>query len=513
MHSLDGRKRGIPVNAIQYRHKPVYTDALMRDKQKYLDENVQKLSIPELMKFLTQVNIVRSTVLGSTGIDRLNPLTVSKSILIPRQELYFFILYNWIKHIFIPSLGGQVSVNLFVFGIGRIFSSYNRTGVQHCTDADLNFVVSNSVSQEDCQKLREKVNGLVRVMAETFNIIVEVNHDFTVRSVKDVSDKIRSDNPKDCLEAILFYKCNEPGMFVLHDNSGLRESVFSRTRDFPDSLFFTNFIGVNISKPTLTRLRSEQVMLPLLPDNGNMKVSVSSVVGSKSFKRNARRLALIHPDLYPGEWFFSIKYTVNRVYDFVSALLFRGYSLPAIGFSGEDDFDYKFLCNAHALMLYLQELTHIKLNSYNDAFRDYSYMSSHRFEHFIKVSGDSFFKDFDEMVIKGGLLREGQRKQYVHLKTCIAQNKRDRVLDSTDTIIRSLAEKNKLRYDVEHHDKMRKKVCVPYTWSDLGYFVFDSITERIVSILEIKIVPMLESLGMPEREIALYRKMLNINGS
>ena len=79
--------------------------------------------------------------------------------------------------------------------------------------------------------------------------------------------------------------------------------------------------------------------------------------------RQHRRLVLFPKSLRisPPDWYFSMKYFVNRVYDYVCAMQNAGYSLEEIGFDRVSpelgvDPDYRFLRNAHRTMLYFQEL-------------------------------------------------------------------------------------------------------------------------------------------------------------
>ena len=48
----------------------------------------------------------------------------------------------------LPALSqAQVAKELFIFGLGRLFSRYNDMGVQHCTDVDLNIVAGDALAQ------------------------------------------------------------------------------------------------------------------------------------------------------------------------------------------------------------------------------------------------------------------------------------------------------------------------------------------------------------------------------
>jgi hypothetical protein len=494
-------------SSVQY--KPLYANKTLSDHQAFLDGNAGVLDRAAIIQFICAVFTTRSSALRSVNIDRLDPKAVSEHILIPRQKLYTFILYNWIRFIFIPAVGEDIAGKILIFGIGRIFSSYNDTGIQHCTDADIDFVADNSLSKDNLVLLKTYVSIFKREIAENFNILVEVNPVFTVLTVAEIERMIQSNDPSISQSAVNFYKCNESGMFVLHENKRIRESVFSTARKYPNSLFFTYFIGINISKPNVLRIYSGDSELPLISVKQSYKQSTSSVIGSKKFKITARRLSTLHEDIFPGEWYFSTKFSVNRIYDYISAMNRVGYSLNEIGFTGVDDADYRFICAAHSFMLYLQEVTYHKLDSFNDEMNDYTYMSSDRFEKFVKISGDAFFRDFDEYIIKGGLLKERQRKQYIRLRNCILQNNRDRVIDGNTEFVSRLAQEHKLHHDVDHMDNTRVKICIQYTWADIGYFVFDSISDRVIAIIRDKFIPPLTSFGITDTEITAYRRMFS----
>jgi hypothetical protein len=204
-----------------------------------------------------------------------------------------------------------------------------------------------------------------------------------------------------------------------------------------------------------------------------------------------------------------MKYFVNRVYDYVSSLRCQGYSLTDIGFDNDSDPDYLFICNAHALALYSQELIHDKLDTFN-VLSDASYMSSSRFIRFVQVAGKRFLENFEEMVIKGKILYQSEQKQYFHLKECVIQNNRERIIKRPRVGLPLFLERH--GYDKNFHkvdeDSNDMIVCIPYTWADVGYFVYNSIANRMISVTGVKLVKALKKLGLPQKEIDLYQRML-----
>ncbi|HCM28936.1 MAG: hypothetical protein A2Z99_18860 [Treponema sp. GWB1_62_6] len=482
---------------------PRYRNPSFHVYQKRLD--TVQITRKQYESFLTAFFHDQDKALATFDFIRINPQSITKAILIPRQDLYFFTIYNWIKHIFVPSLEPRIAENLLIFGLGRIFSSYNDTGVQYCTDADLNFVVSDSLTDGDMKSLKDKVDKLREMILEAFNLLIEVNSDFTVQSVRAIHGKMESDDEKLRTATALFYKGNDSSLFVLHDNAELRELVFSRTRSLPDCHLFTLFLGDNVSKSTFTRLRADVTGLSIFSDRTRTIETVRNVIGSKSFSLKCRRLWAIHSELHPGEWYFSMKYMVNRVRDYVSALLWEGYSLAEIGFTGATDPNFLFITKAHTGMLYLQELIYRKLDSFDHA-TDYTYISSSRFNMFTQIMGEKFYRDFRD--IAWGLLLRSQQKKYDMLEERIRANDRGRIISGTHGHIRNVLRMYDGPHELVFQDTYNMKVCLPYTAADLGYFALNTITDRMISILDTIILPSQAKLGMSEQQIEWYREQL-----
>ena len=104
-------------------------------------------------EFITAVFVERNRKIRNLDFKALNPATIAEDYLLPRKDLYNFALCNWVWHIFLPSLKPKLVENMLLFGLGRIFSSYNDTGVQHSTDADLNIVVRNALTAPERRRI------------------------------------------------------------------------------------------------------------------------------------------------------------------------------------------------------------------------------------------------------------------------------------------------------------------------------------------------------------------------
>lgn len=471
--------------------EPRYNNDFFQNCQRQLDEAVVRgISKERLEDFFVKFHREQSKIINPLDVRNVSMGTLERNILRPRQDLYFFILHNWIRHIFIPGLEARLAKNLLVFGIGRIFSAYNDIGVQYCTDADLNFVLADSIPNSDIKDLNASVKRMKQIVWDLFNIIIEVDSSFTVLKVSDIKKRLAHDDLRSRLAATLFYKGNAKSLFVIFDNPDLRSEVFGQVDLLPDALLFDNFIGDNPVKTTFSRLRDDIVQLTVISDDTRQKESVETLIGARTFLHRCRHLSVIHPELYPPNWCFSMKYTVNRIYDYVSAMLHSGHSLTELGFSGPRDCDWNFLCQAHKLMLYLQELIHIRLDSFNNLC-DYSYITAERFTDFMDTTKGSFRKDFDGIVLSPNFLLESQRKRYLDLQQAV-KRKQELRISLTEDQVKLLSELFGFRFHHLDRGSGDVPVSVPYSWGGLGFFVFSAVEGRLSSIVDTKLVPALE---------------------
>jgi len=464
----------------------------------------------QIERFILDVFVERNKSIRNEDFKCLNPETVADDFLRPRRDLYRFAIVNWMRYIFIPSLKSRVADAVFVFGLGRLFSAYNDMGVQDCTDADINVVVQDSMSAPDRSYLEAKLKELQRELCENFAIMLDFHPAYTILRAKDVRDRMTSRDEDVRNSALRFYKSNEKSITIIKDHETLREAVFSPVRDEPDSRLFENFLGLR-DGVSYAKLRSGAETLPVLLDGGS-RVMVRCLIGSKPFELYCRRIFPRDKFISPPEWVFSMKYFVNRVYDYVSAMLGIGRSLEEIGLGssrcGSIDPDYAYLRNAHKLMLYLQELITLAIGSYNNAMCDYTYISRARFMRFMDIHPEKFRRDFDEMVVGSGLISAGARTRYDILKKKITSKSRDRFIELS-VKERSLLPKEFVCETV-YRDRQKCRLCVPYSWGDLGYLVFSSIASRIALIVDERLIPKLPSLGMSEKDFRRHIVALDI---
>jgi hypothetical protein len=460
----------------------------------------------ELERLIVAVFTERNRTIRNTDFQRLDPRRVSEDYLKPRAELYRFVVTRWMRMIFLPSLKPRVAKELFVFGLGRLFSSYNDMGVQHCTDVDLNIVAGDGLGKADLDCLASGLESLKRRLYETFGIVLEVDPAYTILKSKEVAARLVHGDEELRAANLRFYKSNEKTITVIQDEPEIREGLFSLVRAEPDASIFENFLGFKGKKPSYAKLRLLTEPLPIVAEGGE-SVLAGSVIGSRPFEAYCRRVLPPGPFLSPPDWVFSMKYFVNRVYDYVGAMLCQGHGLEAIGFDESApelgmDPDYRFLRNAHKLMLYLQELITIVIGSFGGARCDFSYISRSRFLRFMEINGDKFRRDFEGMVLGGDLLLMSERKDFLALERKIAAKSQDRYLELRNGELSRLPPS--FAYEIVHRDDHCARIRVPYSWSDLGFYAFTRIAARIGRIVDTRLVPRLPSFGMGKEAYRAY---------
>jgi hypothetical protein len=479
----------------------------------------------ELERFIVEVFVERNRSIRNTDFQRLDPRTVVDDYLKPRAELYRFVVVSWIRLIYLPSLKPRVVEELLVFGLGRLFSTYNDMGVQHCTDVDLNLVAGDRMSKADMASLAGSLDGLKRRLHELFGIVLEIDPAYTILKGREIAARLAHADGEIREANARFYKSNERSISVLKDQPRIREDLFSLISAEPDCRIFENFLGMKGSKPSYAKLRAGSERLSLIAEGGEL-VLAATIIGSKPFDSYCRRALPQGRFLSPPDWVFSMKYFVNRVYDYVGAMRCLGHSLEDIGFDapsllGEErsspregrgpspgiDPDYRYLRNAHKLMLYLQELITMAIGSYGGARCDYGYISRSRFLRLMEIRGDKIRRDFEGMVLGGELLLNSEKKDFLFLEKKIASKSRDRFLEIKASEAALLPPG--FAYENVHRDGHCSRICVPYSWADLGYYVFSRIAARIGRIVDARLVPRLPSFGMALEDYRLYAESLN----
>lgn len=487
------------------------TKAVIAAAERRLEElEASGADAERLKRLIVDVFIACNRSIRNADFRRLDPATVVEAYLVPRRELYCFVVIQWVRRLFLPALKPALAEGMLLFGLGRLFSAYNDMGVQHCTDVDLNVIVKDSTSAEDLALLRGRLAELRSELAERFGVKLEIDQSFTVLRAKEVAARLSHEDEAIREANRRFYKSNAGSLRVIVDHEGIRRKVFSLVEGEPDSRLFENFLGLECGKQSYSKLRYGLESLHIVAEGG-VPASAAAVIGSRPFDDWCRRLFPRKDFLSPPDWVFSMKYFVNRVYDYVGAMRNLGRSLEEIGLDRIEpklgmDPDYRYLRNAHKLMLYLQELITLTMASFG-AELDSSYISRARFLRFMELGGDKFKRDFDEMVLKGGLLSQSAAERYKILRHKVASKARDRFLAGKAAELALFPPD--FRYEVVHLDSHDYKISVPYSWGDLGYFAFSAIAERIASIVETRLVPRLRSFGSPTESLERLDKIMN----
>ena len=99
-------------------------------------------------KFINDVFLAKNRAIRDLDFRTLDPKSIEDDYLRPRKDLSSFVLRNWVNGVFLPSLKPDLTGELFLFGLGRMFSAYNDVGVQSCSDADLTFVLTDAVDRK-----------------------------------------------------------------------------------------------------------------------------------------------------------------------------------------------------------------------------------------------------------------------------------------------------------------------------------------------------------------------------
>lgn len=481
----------------------------------------------ELGKAIERIFVKQHRLIRDLDYKQLDPKAIEDNYLLPRKDLNRFVVENWVQRIFIAGLPKKTQEGLFMFGLGRLFSTYNDLGAQHSTDVDLNLVVDDTLSQRSLDALASSLKRLQHEFHGRFGIILELHPRYMIQRQSQVLCNLNEGSEKERIASVLFYRTNERSMRILKDNPVIRESIFSRVRQLPDACLFEHFMGFGAGKASYAKLRSNSEPLVIGLDGSCDSLAVHTVVGSRSFGYWLRRHFPQGLFVSPPEWHFSMKYFVNRVYDYLCAMRNAGYSLESLGFksslvpapgssgrrgrasgsSGMDP-DYLYIRNAHKLMLFLQELVQSGIGAYGIEV-DCSWMSGVRFTKLVEQCGNDFLSDFETLIIDGGLLRPSEAERYRFLQSKIKARAKDRYLEGPIERLKNLPEG--LRYEVLNNEGSRYKICIPYTWSDLAFFAFNAIGVHIAQIVESKILPTLPRMGMPKSELDRYRRAFSEN--
>ncbi|MDR1452408.1 MAG: hypothetical protein LBJ25_00325 [Candidatus Margulisbacteria bacterium] len=290
-----------------------------------------------------------------------------------------FVIKTYVEDIMLPELFAKhegLEDSMFMFGFGRLLSEYNKLGASTSSDMDSNVIVgsvadfdiSNAVvCDEKYVDAMTKAIELAQKELAQCDIELENNPEFTVRSFEDFEDAIMLNGRESPAEArqkqlntqfylsiqneyYTFYaptKTNEHGETI----EGTFLSRIETARDLSDQdpvrAIFDETLNVS-GKYSIEIIHGKTIMsnrgLPIDKDINGNDIRVSEVIGSGKERQD--------------NWYFSMKYTVNRFYDFLPKV--NSYndkhpkdkiSLADIGLTYEDEL---FIKNMNHLMQALQ---------------------------------------------------------------------------------------------------------------------------------------------------------------
>ncbi len=371
-------------------------------EQKYFDGIDQKNSKKQ-KEYLTEIFTQNSLKIDRMPIipDRLNQKK-SKPYhprLFSRQMLNKYIIKNYIT-IFLNSLPERIKNKMFMFGFGRTLSNYNDIGVHICSDFDFNIIVRN-LTNKDLLLLQKRLSVLKKEMWREYKIEVEINPAFTLLTFDQLTKNTdislaKKGNEYKVLQNLMFYKLIEKSYIIFNDDKKIREYLFSKTKPLPDIVIIDQLIGINGKHYTYGKLKRGDGLGIKFQDNIR---KVENVIGSTEFILKLKRgnELLLEPD----EWYFSMKYLVNRTYDCVSILSYIGYTLEQIGIT---EADMKYLRKVHIMMLTFQEIKYVRLDSLRFGAThekcDFTYIKNTTFTESMKTASTNFLKYFMEIMIK-----------------------------------------------------------------------------------------------------------------
>ncbi len=497
---------GLPHNA------PDYRDNYYHELEHELDARTGGgASAAELASLIEKTFVKRNRTIRDISFKRLDPASIEDDYLHPRKDLNRFTVENWIRRVFLAGLRLDIAESMLVFGLGRLFSTYNDLGAQHATDVDLNFIVEDRLPAHDMEAISLGLSELRGELNRRFGIVLEIHPDYTLQRESAVLGILRHPDKRKRFEAALFYRTNEKSIRILKDHPEMRERIFSPARRLPDAVLFEHFLGLGSGKATFFKIRTDTAPLTIGLDGSCDSVQVRTVIGSKAFGKKHRKTFPQGLFVSPPVWIFSMKYFVNRVYDYVCAMRTHGHSLESIGFDAPGkkdgvDPDYRYLRNAHKLMLHLQELIQTRIGAYGIEV-DYSWISGTRFQRLIDIDGDDFQDDFDAMVLDGGLLMPSEAERYKILQDRIRIHSTDRLVEGRACDLKLFPEG--FRYEIVSKDADRYRISIPYSWADLGFFAFNAIGSHMARIVEGRLLSALPAMGMPPGDLEKYKQALS----
>ncbi|GBR75646.1 hypothetical protein NO2_0300 [Candidatus Termititenax persephonae] len=292
----------------------------------------------------------------------------------PQQKLLHtkllneFLLKTFIEEIFLPDLFDKyprLENSMFMFGFGRLLSENNKLGASAGSDMDSNVIVGSGQgtgsiiceNEADVETIKQELKIAQEVLDAYLHLNMEIDDEFTVRSFDEFEESISPEgknlenDPEKSTQFYIsilrdYYQFHEPNERIILDfHNAINISAKKFDISSPIQAIFEE--NLNDSSKYSIGMAHGDDPLPL----GNKRYT-DKVIGSGNEQ--------------PDNWYFSMKYTVNRFYDFLYKLeSLKGtpdeVSLSAVGLSEKDAL---FIKNVNNMMLALQNYA-LKLHPEN----------------------------------------------------------------------------------------------------------------------------------------------------
>ncbi|MDR2409178.1 MAG: hypothetical protein LBE13_13835 [Bacteroidales bacterium] len=373
-----------------------YQDQLAQDREEFR-KNTKDLGIVGQARELMKIQIARQNEIDSRpNVTYKEP----QMKLLHTKLLNEFIIKTSIEDIFLPDLfkeHEELKDSMFMFGFGRLLSEYNKLGASAGSDLDSNIIVGSVVDTnpgnviicktEDSETIKQALKNAQKVLDNMFKIDLEIKN-FTIMTFNEFETTVTAQNPEGP-PPIQFYA----SIYKDHYRFHIREDTSAN----PMEVVFLNLIEQTIeaSGSSAAQLIYEETL------NNSIKYSIGIIHGQGDTEDRRLSISVKNPVtnkverkkvkevIGSGEggdkdWYFSMKYTVNRLYDFL-------YKMESINITPEQ------LGLTTRAVLEIKNLNNMMLVLQNYVFRlhpeDCAYLSA---EDFKILCTAKEYKDFRE---------------------------------------------------------------------------------------------------------------------
>jgi hypothetical protein len=281
----------------------------------------------------------------------------------PQQKLLHtkllneFLIKTFIEEIFLPDLFDKyphLENSMFMFGFGRLLSEYNKLGASAGSDMDSNVIVGSvqetgsiiCENENDVETIKEELKLAQEILAAYLHLDMEIDEEFTVRTFDEFEEIILTDS----IEA-QFYISIQTDYYCFYTPPTIIEVDFQKSISIAREIFNQSPIQA-IFEENLNK--SSKYSIGII--HNKAKAQSGKTQKLKTINGESVREVIGSGYEQPDNWYFSMKYTVNRFYDFLYKLeSLKGTSDEVtLADAGLDQADALFIKNAHNMALALQ---------------------------------------------------------------------------------------------------------------------------------------------------------------